>query len=521
MSTSETTQANILVVDDNALNIRVLVEILQRRGFSVQSATNGQDALKMAQETPPDLVLLDVLMPGMDGYQVCRLLRAAIATQNTPIIFLSALNEPLDKVEAFNVGATDYISKPFNAREVLARIESQLKIQALRKELEARQRDLERRNEELARKNEELMQSQRALLKAHQNINLVFSVFTDALLGTVLDDKYLLEEKIGEGGFGSVYRATQVELHRPVAIKVFRPSDLYPQSPEAQLERFRMEGISACRIQHPNAVSVLDFGITSAGIPYLVMELLNGRTLAAELDEKKSISIKRCAEIIIPVCQLLTKAHEMGMVHRDIKPDNIFLHQFNGVETIKVVDFGIAKLLVESSEVEYRSNLTISGNLVGTPVYMSPERLKGSSYGVQSDIYSLGMTLYQMLCGRLPFETSKTELYNLVAWHLTQKPRPLRDINPLIPELLEDLVLRMLLKNPDLRPMAREVNESLQRMADELPNTPPVTFFDFPPTLAPNFNDDESDSSVPPHETQTTNQQISAPITQGKLNSLE
>ncbi|HMZ78321.1 MAG TPA: protein kinase [Acidobacteriota bacterium] len=521
MSISETTQADILVVDDNALNIRVLVEILQRRGFSVQSATNGPDALKMAQENPPDLVLLDVLMPVMNGYQVCRLLRANAATQNTPIIFLSALNEPLDKVEAFNVGATDYISKPFNAREVLARIESQLKIQGLRKELEAKQRDLERRNEELARKNEELMQSQRALMKAHRNINLVFSVFTDALLGTVLDDKYLLEEKIGEGGFGSVYRATQIELQRPVAIKVFRPSDLYPQSPEAQLERFRMEGISACRIQHPNAVSVLDFGITSAGIPYLVMELLNGRTLATELDDKKSLSIKRCAEIVIPVCHLLTKAHEMGMVHRDIKPDNIFLHQSDGVEIIKVVDFGIAKLLVDSSEVEYRSNLTITGNLVGTPVYMSPERLKGSAYGVQSDIYSLGITLYQILCGRLPFETSKTEIYNLVAWHLTQKPRPLRDFNPLIPESLEDLVLRMLLKKPELRPTAREVTEALHQMVDQLPDTPVVTFFDFPPTLSPNFDEDESETSIPPHQTRPTNQQISTPITQENAKLVE
>jgi serine/threonine protein kinase len=159
--------------------------------------------------------------------------------------------------------------------------------------------------------------------------------------GTVLDEKYQIETKIGAGGFGTVYRATHLTLNRPVAIKIFRPAA--GNATVESIERFRLEGISTCRVNHPNAISVLDFNITSTGIAYLVMELLEGRTLSSELKEMGRLLPARCAKILLPVCDALNKAHSAGIVHRDIKPDNIFLHQTREGEVVKGGRFRYSK----------------------------------------------------------------------------------------------------------------------------------------------------------------------------------
>lgn len=490
-------RAEILVVDDNPLNIKILSSLLNKHGYLVRAAHSGEEALLEVSQSQPDLILLDIMMPNLSGYEVCCQLRNNTSTAKIPIIFLSALHEPHEKVQAFRSGGNDYIMKPFHTEEVIARIENQLNIQRLRRELEASQRNLEQQNRELASKHEELVKSHQALVQAQRHIDLYFSVFTNALQGTIFDNKYELEQKIGEGGFGTVYRATQIGLQRPVAIKIFRPSEPNLQAPDKQVDRFRREGIAACRIQHINAVSVLDFGITSAGIPYLVMELLSGKTLNQELSESQHLTVRRCAEIIIPICNLLVKAHEMGLVHRDIKPDNIVLHQSDEGEIVKVVDFGIARLVEDNSGANILNTLTVSGNVVGTPLYMSPERLKGMPCGSPSDIYSLGITLYQMLCGELPFESVKTDLYSVVTWHLTMKPSPLRGINPFVPLQIEDLVLRMLFKLPEQRPTAQEIILTFQSVVtsqdhnppfEGIRRVPPDRLFNVPKTLSEEVN---------------------------------
>lgn len=164
----------------------------------------------------------------------------------------------------------------------------------------------------------------------------------DPFIGVTLDGKYRLDAKIGVGGFGAVYRATHLNLNRPVAVKVLH-NNIHNTTPE-NLERFRQEGVSACSVSHPNAVAILDFSITQDGHAYLVMELLDGRPLSDELQERFVLPLERCVEIIIPVCDVLTEAHASGIVHRDIKPDNIFLHRTRRGEVVKVLDFGIAKL---------------------------------------------------------------------------------------------------------------------------------------------------------------------------------
>ncbi|MBX7223441.1 MAG: protein kinase [Blastocatellia bacterium] len=449
------TKGDILIVDDNPINLNLLSSMLLERKYHVRVATSGKRALAATRSALPDLIMLDITMPEMDGYEVCHQLKSDPKTHDVPVIFISALDEAMDKVRAFEVGGVDYVTKPFQFEEVLARIENQLKISRLQKEMEAK-------NLELARKNEELMRSKEELVASYKRAELIFSALTEVLPGTVLDDKYRLEKKIGTGGFGSVYQATHLALNRHVAVKIFQPRT--GNAGPSDLERFRLEGVSACRINHPNAVTVMDFGISSAGIAYLVMELLQGQTLTKELARKKVLSPERAAEIILPVCEALAEAHRANIVHRDIKPDNIFLHQTsNGEEVVKVVDFGLAKLLGETN-VDLQ-HITV-GKIIGTPTYMSPERLGNLPYDGKTDIYSLGITLYQMLCGQPPFFSKEGDICTVAVMHLTKEPKPMRELNPHIPPSVENLVMRTLSKSPDKRPTAKELTEELLAALD-------------------------------------------------------
>ncbi|MBI4853268.1 MAG: protein kinase [Acidobacteria bacterium] len=325
-------------------------------------------------------------------------------------------------------------------------------------ELESKNLELNEKNEELNKKNEELIKSKEELIQSNQKVEAIFSALSDLLPGTVLDNKYRLEDKIGSGGFGIVFRATHLNLNRDVAIKVFRPID-NNVTLEA-LERFQMEGASACRVNHPNAISILDSGITSTGIPYLVMELLKGYTLSAELRRKRYLSTTRCAEILLPVCNALSKAHAAGIIHRDIKPDNIFLHKDASGEVVKVLDFGIAKLLGDAASTKNRT-LTEAGSIVGTPNYMAPERLSHKPYDGKADVYSVGIMLYEMLLGYTPFQASKEDFWSIISSHLAEAPPSIVETNPDISKEIEDIVFQALSKDPKDRPTAKELGDKL------------------------------------------------------------
>jgi ligand-binding sensor domain-containing protein/serine/threonine protein kinase len=326
-------------------------------------------------------------------------------------------------------------------------------------------KETEEKNDQLARKNEELAKKNDELVESYKKADRIFSALTDALPGTVLDGKYRLEVKIGSGGYGAVYRAAHLGLNRFVAVKVFKPSS--GNDSAEGLERFRLEGISTCRVNHPNAISVLDSGISAEGIAYLVMELLQGHSLAEELREDEKLSVRRSVEILIPVCGVLAQAHRSGIVHRDIKPDNIFLHQTKDEEVVKVLDFGIAKLLDEESGDALK--LTGAGGIIGTLTYMSPERLSKGPYDGRSDIYSLGIMMYEMMCGRVPFDPDWDGLAAVVLMHLKNDPDPPRNINPDIPDAVEALILRALTKDPNKRPTAEELGQDLKEILVTLP----------------------------------------------------
>ncbi len=321
-------------------------------------------------------------------------------------------------------------------------------------EVGKKNKELEVNNQKLAEQKEKLAEQNIALIESHQRADRIFSALAEALPGTVLDGKYQLDEKIGSGGFGVVFRATHLAMKRPIAIKIFKP--MPGNDSDEALERFQLEAKSACRIDHPNTVTVLDSGISTDGIAYLVMELLQGHTLTKELKARGHLTLERTAQILVAVCDVMAKAHSLGIVHRDIKPDNIFIHKNSEGEIIKLIDFGIAKLIQSSESLDIQV-LTATGGIIGTPVYMAPERFQGKSYNERSDIYSLGIMLYEMLSGKQPFQVTSKDIFELVNSRLNKKPISLKEQLPSISPEVEKVVMQALAMSAKERPTAKEL----------------------------------------------------------------
>ena len=275
---------------------------------------------------------------------------------------------------------------------------------------------------------------------------LVINREQDARVGEVILDRLTLLGLEGSGGMGTVYRALQHSMGREVAVKVLKRSF---STDRALVKRFMREARSASRLAHPNIITVFDFGQTSRGELYLVMELLKGRSLRQISELEGALPTERVLSLIGQLCDALTSAHEMGVIHCDIKPDNVFVLSGAGQsgEFIKVIDFGLAKVV--------RPDGTISNKDVrvdGTPAYMSPEQVMGQPVDRRTDIYSIGVLLYELLAGRLPF--NKTQAARMLMAHVLEEPRPLREArqDPERPEGVDEVVMRALSKKPDDRP---------------------------------------------------------------------
>ncbi len=393
----------VLVVDDNELNRDMLGRRLEKKGYRVLTACDGASALDLIAAQPIDLILLDIEMPGLTGLDVLREVRKTRTGLQLPILMATARTDSVDIVQALEAGANDYVVKPLDFAGVPADAETGP--------------------------------------------------------GTLLAGKYRLGSLIGSGSFGSVYRARHVDLAHDVAVKVLLTAAR--NSPEA-LARFQREGIAACRVKHPNAVAVTDFGVTAGGAAFLVMELLEGQSLQDEMMRVGRFSAPRCAEILTPLCAALAEAHAAGIVHRDIKPPNVFLQRTPQGERVKVLDFGIAKMADEDARA---GSLTVAGGILGTPVYMAPERFRGEAIDGASDVYSVGVMLYQMLAGRAPFCAPDSDLMAIVMMHLHNEPPPLSEADPEIAPEIDRIVLSALRKDPRQRPAIASLAASFARAA--------------------------------------------------------
>ncbi len=280
------------------------------------------------------------------------------------------------------------------------------------------------------------------------------------LLGKTLGGKYTIQSVIGQGGMAVVYQAFDNLIERPVVIKVMQA---WLSNDERANERFKRECQLTAQLHHPNIIRVYDGGLLNNHEPYLVMEYVAGESLRRALDRHGPVPLKTAAAIVIQICRGLGEAHAAGIIHRDLKPDNILVEAVKGAtQEIKILDFGIAYLVAGAHR------LTQTGKLIGTPAYIAPEQLKDRKIDARADLYAVGVILFELLTGKLPFEGETAE--SILTKQLFEPPPPLSseraDIPPGSP--IELVVLKALAKEPDERyQTAKEFEEAIEMSLKE------------------------------------------------------
>jgi CheY-like chemotaxis protein len=479
------TRGRILVVDDVEENRAVLSRRLAREGYHVEDAASGEDALARIAGDSFDLVLLDVRMPGLDGFAVLERIKQDPATRNLPVIMISALDDLSSVVRCIEHGAEDYLAKPFDQVLLRARIGASLEkkrwhdkeadyLRQVARVIDAAGaveqgtyapgalESLTTRDDQLGRlarvfdtmavgvrARESKLRAQLDQLRAdvsaatteHRVVHATSDAGTDMLApGARLAGRYEIRSVVGRGGMGVVYRAHDRDLDEEVAIKTIR-RDLLTGDPVVA-EQLKSEIRLARRISHRNVVRTHDLG-EADGIAYVTMEFVEGLTVRELLTTRGRLGIASALGLARQFTEALAVAHAAGVVHRDVKPENALLDA-SGV--LKVMDFGIARLAAAAAT----SGITQSGTIVGTPAYMAPEQLVGDEVDARADLYALGVVLYECLTGELPYTANS--VVSLIAKALTMQPVPPSTRNAEIPPALSALVMRLLSKTPAERP---------------------------------------------------------------------
>jgi len=485
-------RARLLVVDDEPGNRDLLKRRLERDGYAVLTADGGHAALEAVARESVDLVLLDMLMPDLDGLTVLQRLKAEPATRDIPVLMISALDDLTAIARCIEVGAADYLPKPFDPVILRARLAACLQqkrwhdqerdqLRALgyvtaaasaveagtyrtgslaevaarpdaigrlarvmdRMAVQVREREA-RLRERLADLRSEVGVARRSLGVPQVDLGPTFRS------GERLGTRFEILAVLGRGGMGTVYRARDTELGEEVAIKTLRPELV---ADETVRERFKDEIRLARRISHRNVVRTHDFGETG-GVWYLTMEYVEGLTVRELIDTRGHLGVPAILALGTQLAEALAVAHEVGVIHRDIKPQNLLLDA-EGV--LKVMDFGVARLA------ERTMALTEAGLVVGTPAYMSPEQITGDPVDERADLYAAGAVLYECLVGRPPIEAAS--MVTLFARVLGEDPAPPSSVVPDVPAALDDLVLQLLAKRPEDRvPTAKALVERLQAL---------------------------------------------------------
>ena len=661
--------AQILLVDDNPTNLQVLYQTLEGHGYRLLAARSGKDAIAIAERAAPDLILLDVMMPDLDGFETCVRLKASERTRDCAVIFLSALTEPREKARGFDLGAVDFVNKPFQAEEVLARVRTHLTIRELQLQLrqhnDALQHELTVAQELLreardrsdgvllgdstaasrlrhdirdaaecddpwlingpAGSDHEAVaraihhQSKRAaraiicvnclsltadssgstgtrrdifdkihlahggtfyveglehlppeaqlmfverLRSLKQDVRIIVGTTRDideavaagrlipelrralprtldlpplrsrledldalapyilrrqaeqagrtvpilseesikrlrnyrwpgnirelrnvlgfalsASQGPVLEvgeqlldnnlrvGSYSLIERLGSGGMGDVWLARHQLLARPAAVKIVRETALGGgEDGHMRRQRFAREAQATSELQSPHTVQLYDFGITEAGGFYYVMERLRGMDLKRMVERHGPLPPERVVFLLKQACLSLSEAHALGLVHRDVKPANLFACRLGSeYDFVKVVDFGV----VSRQAHETTAQITTAGMILGTPAFLAPELVSTQSFDGRADIYALGCVTFWLLTGRPPFEGDDA-MAILMHHARTPAPAPSTMSEEPIPPQLDDVVLECLQKDPSRRPATADV---LFDMFDAVPLT--------------------------------------------------
>jgi len=588
----------ILVVDDNEMNREILIERLTERGYDVAEAADGGEALSAIEERRFDLVVLDIMMPGLDGFTVLQRIRARHSINELPVIMATARGDRSDVVEALQKGANDYVVKPLDFAVATARIETQLalkrandevrrlheriarltdsaadalrdavawsstvgdelaaeigatsldvwlldgpnlrssrgdgknpptletlavlaqkpfithesealfsisgmtgdlfgvvvaggkrlwgdaetrmlstfarqlgsalELQHVRNELADAHVRLETRRQEMIERGVDVLQIcpncgrcyDQRLSRCPQD---GWSLDSPRLLPFRIRNRYRFVRTISSGGMSTLFEALDEKLDRAVALKLIKPEYFRDA---AMRVRFEREQRAIARIDHPGVIAIFDSGEIDDSTLFFVMELLRGMTLGQALRRFGRGSPQQVAALARQLGAAIAAAHRAGFIHRDIKPDNIFLLDGGDGVRVKLLDFGITKRIGVDAQV------TQSGTFIGTPAYMAPEQLRGEAIDVRADVYSLAAVLYEALSGarvaaeKIPGETYVDEM-------IAHAPPPIGSLVAGVPESLSSLVAAALSKDAALRPSDAEAWSSAVASAlDSMP----------------------------------------------------
>jgi serine/threonine-protein kinase len=436
----------ILLVDDEPTNLDILRETLAGPNFRLFVALSGEEALRVARRARPLIVLLDVVMPGIDGYETCRRLKADPETRDAAVIFVSALNDPKDRIRGFEAGAVDFISKPVQPGEVIARVNTHLRIQRL----------LHRQIEAQAAAPEVAHEDQAPDAPAATVRMAGAAVFRT---GAIVAFRFRIVRYLAKGGMGELYEAEDLELHERVALKTILS---HIASDERAVVRFKREVHLARQVTHPNVCRIYDVfrhkdadqGAATRGgdVVLLAMELLHGETLADRLRRDGPMATSDILPLADQMAAGLTAAHRAGVVHRDFKSHNVMLVKPTGAaaETrVVVTDFGLAWQSAPQESTALSLAMSAENEISGTPAYMAPEQVEGGMVTPATDVYALGVVLYEMVTGTWPF-VGATPLKMATARLREQPASPRVHVADLDP-LWEDTILRCLARQPEDR----------------------------------------------------------------------
>jgi serine/threonine-protein kinase len=443
---------HVLVVDDDDTNRDLLSRRLARQGYEVHEAPGGRQALEMVRTLPLDLVLLDVMMPEVDGLQVLTTIRETHSLVDLPVIMVTARDQGGDLAAALNMGANDHVAKPINFTILFARMQTQLALRNTARVHAARPDGTPPKNSdgsgERSYASAELQATQADLPTLGERM--------------VIGDYEVIEE-LGRGGMGIVYKARHLRMNRVVALKVIDKQRLHGAD---AVRRFYQEVELAAKLHHPNVVLAFDAGQVGE-THYFAMEYVEGVTLDEYVRNTGQLPAAQACDFIRQAALGLQHAHEAGLVHRDIKPANLLVTwtakgsdakaparptsaAMTARPIVKIMDMGLARLHQPAEDRGSAGELTREGRVVGSVDYMAPEQwMDANRVDIRADLYSLGCTFYYLLSAQLPFPGDDA-MEKMLKHHLDH-PGPLEKLRPDLSPKVLGAVRRLMAKRREER----------------------------------------------------------------------